>query len=426
MSLRNAISMGLVQSAAGMIMSFISIKVTAVYLGPAGIGTMSQLNYLISMTGGIITSGICAGLVRRVAELGAEDARRDTAISTVLKAVLAAGVLGSAIVFFGSGWFARSLLHDEALRGSIVLFSGLAIFGLFATVVMNSAIGGKDLRSLTVINVGTSFVSMLAMVVAAPLFGLVGALVASASVPAIQFVVAFIVSRGRSWWPKRVFSHPFSIGELRIAGAFIPLSVITTLGSPAIQLLIRDNVIAHAGLTAIGLLQGLGRLSDMYVGIAGTVISMYFFPRFSELKGHDEIRHELMRGVSIVAPAVGLVSLVLYLARHLIIHFVFTGEFAAMSELFGWQMAGNTIRVVSMFLMFVLLAKANPWAMALLELATCAVWWLLSIYLIPQSGALGSLQAFVVTYGIHIVVTSTAIAVMLRRMRAVGRPALVA
>ena len=37
--------MGAVQTVVSMVLSFISIKITSVYLGPAGLGTLGQLTY---------------------------------------------------------------------------------------------------------------------------------------------------------------------------------------------------------------------------------------------------------------------------------------------------------------------------------------------------------------------------------------------
>ena len=43
MSLKRAASLSLLQTAASMVTSFLSVKVTSVYLGPAGMGLLGQL-----------------------------------------------------------------------------------------------------------------------------------------------------------------------------------------------------------------------------------------------------------------------------------------------------------------------------------------------------------------------------------------------
>jgi PST family polysaccharide transporter len=160
------------------------------------------------------------------------------------------------------------------------------------------------------------------------------------------------------------------------------------------------------------------RLSDMYLGIASGVFAMYFFPRFSEIRGRAELSAEIRRGLLLIVPAVAVVSLVIYLLRELIVRVVFTSEFLPMSELFGWQMAGNTLKMVGWLLGYVLLAKANPIAMALLETVTLVVWWLLSRFTIARDGVLGAPEAFAITYALYAVATFVGVTLVLRRLEA--------
>jgi hypothetical protein len=67
------------------------------------------------------------------------------------------------------------------------------------------------------------------------------------------------------------------------------MAVTTAVGLPLLQMLIRDNIAAHSGMAAVGLLQGVMRISDMYLGVRDGVFSMYFFPRFSEISNADEL-----------------------------------------------------------------------------------------------------------------------------------------
>src|SRR4029078_3860519 len=105
------------------------------------------------------------------------------------------------------------------------------------------------------------------------------------AVRSIACALAFSVSRHKAWWRSRPFAAGFSRGEARGVVAFVPIAIITAVGMPLLQLAVRDQVIAHSGMAAVGLLQGVMRLSDMYLGIASGVFAMYFFPRFSEIRG---------------------------------------------------------------------------------------------------------------------------------------------
>jgi antigen flippase len=203
--------------------------------------------------------------------------------------------------------------------------------------------------------------------------------------------------------------------------AFVPVAVVSAVGLPMLQLLIRDNLVSHSGMQSVGLLQGVMRISDMYLGIATSLFALYYFPRFSELLDAGAIVREMTKGLLLIVPAVGVVSLAIYLVRDWIIRIVFTHEFTAMRDLFGWQMLGNTLKIASWMFAYFLLAKANALAMAALEIATLVVWWALSIYLIGRNGPVGATQAYAATYALYSVVTLAGVAYVIARIRAGNR-----
>jgi len=111
MSLRQAATLGAAQTATTMALSFISVKVTSVFLGPAGLGTLGQFTYFITMTQAVLAAGLNIGLVRRTAELGDDRPARERVVSTVLRALVIAGIPVALVIAASSGWLARELLQ---------------------------------------------------------------------------------------------------------------------------------------------------------------------------------------------------------------------------------------------------------------------------------------------------------------------------
>lgn len=420
MTLRLAASMGAVQTLASMALSFFSIKITSVYLGPAGLGTMGQLGLFMAMTQAILAAGVGTGIVRRTAELSEDPSQRKLAISTALRMLVVAGLITAVVVAGGASLLAREVLHDAGLATSLQLYAAVCVFGLISTAIVSCASGAKDFRAVALINVGTGICSFAMVAALCPQIGLEGGLIATATLPLITWAIAFAVARRKRWWPGRPFAAGFSIEEARGVVAFVPIAIITAVGMPLLQLAVRDQVIAHSGMAAVGLLQGVMRLSDMYLGIASGVFAMYFFPRFTEIRTRDELSVEIRRGLILIVPAVAVVSLAIYLLRDLIVQLVFTPEFLPMRDLFGWQMAGNTVKMIGWLLGYVLLAKANPVAMAFLEATTLVVWWLVSRFTIAREGVLGAPQAYALTYALYAVATLLGVMFVLRRLDAQG------
>lgn len=414
--------LGAAQTVTSMALSFVSVKITSVFLGPAGLGTLGQFTYFFTMTQAVLSAGLNIGLVRRTAELGDDRPARERVISTVLRALLLAGVPVALIIAASSGWLARELLHDASLSLPFIVFAVVFVFGLAASVVLACANGAKDFRTLTFINIGTGVASLALIAALCPPFGVLGGVLAMALVPLVSWALAWAFSRRRDWWPRRPLSHGFETREARGIVAFVPIAVISAVGLPLLQILIRDNVAEHSGMAAVGLLQGVVRISDMYLGVATSMFAMYYFPRFSEIRDPDELVREVKRGLAIIVPSVAAVSLVIYLLRNWIIRFIFTAEFSSMSDLFAWQMLGNTLKMVGWLFGYLLLAKANALAIAALETSSIVLWWLISLYFIALNGAIGATQAYAAAYALYSVVTFIGVVLVVRRMRARPRP----
>ena len=417
MSLRLAVTFGSMQTVVSMVLSFVSVKITAVYLGPAGLGTVGQLGYFMAMTLAIISAGPNIGVTRRVAELGEDQHGRDRVISTVLRALLFIGVPSSLLLALGAKWLALELLHDSGFDFSFWLFAAVFLFGLAGTVVVACAAGAKDYKSLALINMGTGVAGLLLMGTLSPLLGLKGGLIATAALPLASWAIALVVAKRHRWWPRQPLAHGFSAAEARGAVAFVPMAIISAVAGPLLQILIRDNVASHGGMSEVGLLQGVMRISDMYLGVATSVFAMYYFPRFSEIQNANELIRETRKGFLIIVPSMAVISIAIYLLRDFIVRLIFTPAFLPMENLFGWQMLGNVLKMIGWLFGYLLLAKANALAMAALELASIGTWWLLSIYFISRNGTLGAPQAYAAAYALYSIATLIGVRYVVKRMR---------
>jgi len=168
----------------------------------------------------------------------------------------------------------------------------------------------------------------------------------------------------------------------------------------------------------VGLLNGVVRLSDLYVNIATSVLGMYFLPRFAELRESGALKREIRKGLVTLIPAVAAASLALYLLRDWVVRLVFTAEFHAMRDLFAWQMTGNVLKVAGWFFGHLMIAKGNPLLMAGFEMLMGLFWWATGVWLVQHNGAIGATQAYALHNAVYLAVGVVAITVILRRMAA--------
>jgi PST family polysaccharide transporter len=412
--LRAALLAG-VRTAVQMGASFLSVKVTSVFLGPAGIGTVAQLQGFMSVTLGTVADGVNKGIVRGTAEYGDDLERRRVLLSTAARGLFGTGVPVALAIVVASPLIARHLLGDERYSLEVALFGALYLCGLFACVVNGLANGLKDFGATTLMHVGSILSGLALFVLLSPQFGVAGGLAAAALGPFSLLVLSTLVARRRPWFDRSLFTARFSSAEFRRLAAFLPMAAAATFGESFGQTVVRDALARHAGMHEVGLLQGVWRLSDMYLSVFLYTFSMYYLARFAEIKDTAELRREIGRAALLVIPAVALTSAVLYAMRDLVIELIFTHEFVGMRDLFGWQMVGNVVKTAGVLFGYVLLARVAPLKIAAIELVKGGAWIAFAYLFIPSGGGVGAVQAYVATYAVYLLVTAAYVALLTRR-----------
>jgi O-antigen/teichoic acid export membrane protein len=416
MSLKRATGLGVIQSVASMAVSFLSVKITSVFLGPAGIGMLGQLQNFITMSQGVLVSGLATSVVRRTAESRDDPAARARVLSTTMRLVVASGVPVALIIAAASGWLARELLHDASLRMPLLLFALVSVAGMLGLLITGAANGARDYRTMTLSQIGAGVATLILFAALCPTLGIYGGLIAGAMFPATNALVAWLCARNRDWWPSHPMAHGYSKEEARAALTFVPMAAVRSVSTPLVQIMVRDALALQSGMAAVGLLHGVIRLSDIYITIATSVFGMYFLPRFAEVRRVDEIKRELKKGVATVLVGVTAISLAMYLLRDLIVHAVFTPQFYGMRDLFGWQMAGNVMKLSAWFLSHLMVAKGNPLLLVGFEIFIGLLWWGSGVYMVHLNGAVGATQAYAFTHAVYLLMAAGAIALLLRRL----------
>ena len=89
-----------------------------------------------------------------------------------------------------------------------------------------------------------------------------------------------------------------------------------------------------------------------------STLSVYYLPRLSELKLLRDIKKEVYLGYKIIFPVALFGAITVYLLRDWIIALLFTEAFLPMRDLFLWQMIGDSLKIGSWILAYLMLSKA--------------------------------------------------------------------
>ena len=156
---------------------------------------------------------------------------------------------------------------------------------------------------------------------------------------------------------------------------------------------IRKNVIGAVGIDQAGFWETITRISTYYMMFVSTILTVYFFPKLAEAKNSQETKRVFWSFYKNILPPFVMALIVIYFTRFFIIKLLFTSEFLPVTILFFWQLIGDFLKAAALILGFQFFAKKMTKAFIISEIASLAVLYFSSIYLIKYFGIQGIVMA---------------------------------
>lgn len=332
-------------------------KVLAVYVGPVGYAAIGNFQNAIQMITTFASGAINTGVVKYTAEYyESEEKQREVWRTAGTVAILGSLFTGAVVIIF-SNKIAYLFLKDESYGTVFIWLAVTIIFFIFNTLLLAILNGKKEIHRYIIANIAGSLFSLVVISLLAANFGLYGALTAIAIHPSLAFVVTLFLCYKSDW-----FKFTYLVGRIH-KRTLINLSKYTAMALtsaacvPVSHILIRNHLGDTFGWEAAGYWEAMWRLSGAYLMLVTTTLSLYYLPKLSELKDPLEIKREIIQGYRIILPVAASFSLLIFLMRDVLISILFSSEFTAMRDLFAWQMIGDTLKIGSWILSFLMLAK---------------------------------------------------------------------
>ncbi|GGC83062.1 O-antigen translocase [Undibacterium terreum] len=373
-------------------------KLLAVYVGPSGFAVIGQFQNAVTMILSFASGAINTGVTKYTAEYHDDAAMQHKLWRTAGFISFTTAIAASLLIAVFHRQLAASILKDEAL-GSIFLWLA-ACLSLFVLNTLLLAIlnGKKAVSSYVAANICTSVVTLLATWLLASAWGLYGALVALAINQSVVAFVSLALCLRTDWFKLSMLFGKMDRVIARQLASFALMAIVTAVAVPLSQLLIRDHIVQGFGWSAAGYWQAVTRISDMYLMLITTTLTVYYLPRLSEIRERAELGREIRRVYRFVLPLTIVGAVCVYLLREWIIRLVFTEDFSPMLDLLAWQLIGDVIKIGSWVLGFVMLARAMTKAYIITELVFSLSLVLLTYWLTPLFGLKGSVLAFTLNY----------------------------
>ena len=366
MALRTALGWSSVQSALRLVLSFISIKVTAVYLGAAGLALVGQVSNFVSLSHGLVGNALQTGVTTMTAEHPDDPNLHARLWSTALKmALFFSGVVALLIMALAvplSSW----LLGTRAYW-PVMALAGPAIMLVAVSLILSGILNGqKNIRALSLSAIGANVVGAALFIPLVYAFGIWGGLIGTVLSSAGSLcVVSWVFIRARVARLTTLW-QPWDATIARKLMRYFPMLLAHSVAPTLALLMVRTTVITHLGLPAAGLWQAVSRVSDMYTLVLMTALSLYLMSHLSSIRATHHFTRELIKVTLQVVALTAVGATGIYLLRDWVVALVFTHAFAPVRDLFGYQFLGDVFLMAGWPLRMALVIKLRTrWYIAL-------------------------------------------------------------
>jgi PST family polysaccharide transporter len=395
-SLLNSVAVG-VKVASALLLN----KILAIYVGPGGYAVIGQFQNAVSiavqLAGGLFSTGVTKATAQHFDAEETQHAIWKTAIQISLCTSILTGFL---LLFIGD-WAAIWLLKRADLSG-VFIWLGLALPAMAANNLLLAILNGKKaVRTYVTANIIGSILSLLVIGALAYFFQLYGALVAFTINPAlVLFATATMVTR-KEWFKAKYLWGKVDRHALRELSRFGLMGLTSTLTVPVSYMLIREYLVNKLGLEAAGYWQASWKISEVYLMLITSTLSVYYLPRIAEIRDPAELKREIFSVYKIAMPLVIIGAATIYLLRDLIIHLLFTPDFMPMKELFLWQVLGDVLKIGAWIISYVMLGRSMVRIYVMTEIIFSLSFIALTWLLVRQSGLVGVSMAYAVNYALY-------------------------
>ncbi len=398
MALRAALGWAGAQTAVRLVLGFVSAKVSAIYLGPAGMALVGQLGGFIQVALGSIGNGANTAVVTSTAKLRDDPDGLARLWSTALRLGVGLALLVGVLIILAAQPISSWLLSDAAYWPAVA-FAGLVVVLGVADTILTGAVNGLgriELVAKTAISSTVLEISIFASLAYA--FGLWGGLFGAAAIYVVRIATNCTIAFGSgAIAPSRLMAR-FDGGTAREILRFYPMLLAQSIALPLGQILVRNGVIGTMGLEQTGYLQAAWRLSDMYVGVLTTALGLYFMAQFSALSEDAERGAMLRRTVAQVAFITGAAAVGVYLLRNIIIEVVLSPKFMPMGSLLPFHLLGDVFKMAGYPMQMALVARQRSRLYIAVSAGTPAAFVLLTHLLLPTQGMQAAPIAYAASY----------------------------
>ena len=337
---------------------FILNKVLAVYVGPSGYAVIGQFQNFIQIVTSFAGGAINTAVVKYTAQYYEDENRQRAIWRTAGSIVLLFSIIIAFLILILQKQLSIYIFQTDEFQSVFVWFAVFLLFFNFNALFLAILNGKKEILKLVIANIIGSLFSLSITGILAIKLGLYGALVALSIYQSTAFLVTLVLCYKADWFKFKYLFGKIDPDITRKFAGFALMALTSALCVPLSQIAIRTYMTGEFGIEYAGYWEAMIRLSGAYLMLVTTTLSVYYLPRLSELSAISDIKKEVYLGYKVIFPVALLGAMLVYLLRDWIIGLLFSDAFLPMRDLFLWQMIGDSLKIGSWILAYLMLSKA--------------------------------------------------------------------
>lgn len=381
-------------------------KILAVYVGPAGYAAIGQFQNFIQMVTTFAGNAINTAVIKYTAEYYEDEHKQQSIWRTAGSIVLIFSLLFSILILIFQKQLSIYIFHTTIYQSVFVWFATFLTFFTFNAFFLAILNGKKEVLKLVIANIVGSLFSLAITSALAIKYNLYGALVALSIYQSLVFFATLFLCYKANWFRLSYLFGKIDKDIAKKFAAFALMALVSAVCVPLSQMVIRSYLTYEYGLTYAGYWEAMVRLSAAYLMLVTTTLGVYYLPRLSELSKVQEIKSEVYLGYKFIFPLAVVGGLFVYLLRDWIIKLLFTQAFLPMRDLFFWQVIGDSLKIGSWILAYLMLSKAMTKLFITTEIIFAITSILLTYVCTQLLGFEGVSIAHLLNYGIYWTVMS--------------------
>lgn len=389
----NTLSVGGFTQVFSMISALALNKFIAISLGPSGTTIVGQFRSLTTISTQFSTLFLKTGIIKLVAENSTNDSKNRSLILLSSKLIFIS-LLVICIILIVNKNHVSYFLFGDTTYSKLIIITGFSLFFFGVNEIGISILNGiREIKRLTQLRILQSFSILFFAILFGYHYNLRGVLYSLIFTQVIISIPTIIYLSKIKWFSFSILFEIIDFSQLKKLLKFAVMGLCASMTSIVI-LNLRTKISFELSSEEAGIWEGMLRISNAYLAIITSSISLYLLPKLSTLNKSNKIKKELLNSLKIVIPLMLGITLTIFILKDFIISIVYTDEYNKMRELFAPQLLGDFFKMIAQCFSYLVIAKAMTKFFIFTELFFALTYFILSYSLINVLGAEGAIWGY--------------------------------